>query len=153
MDGQVCPQHRSTPVVVPDMRQPLGAVSAAAAATTPRIAIEAITPAVEHGRFPVKCVAGDVLEIEADIFGDGHDKIAAVVLWRPAQDPHWREALMQGIGNDRWRAVIPLNEIGRHYYRICAWRDGFATYRSELQKKRDAALDVGLEIQEGDSLI
>jgi starch synthase (maltosyl-transferring) len=149
MQGQDCPQNRVGSSYIPDVQQPLGAVSATAAAITPRLAVEAITPSVEHGRFAAKCVAGDTFEVEADIFGDGHDQVAAAVLWRPAGESEWREAAMQPIGNDRWRAQIQLSDVGRHHYRISAWRDGFATYRLELRKKRDAALKVNLEITEG----
>ena len=60
---------------------------------------------------------------------------------------------MRPIGNDRWRAVIPLHDVGRHHYRISAWRDGFETYRVELQKKHAAGLNVSLEIEEGRILL
>ena len=47
-----------------------------------RIVIENIYPEIDGGRYPVKRVAGDRLSIEADIFMDGHDKIAAEIVWR-----------------------------------------------------------------------
>ena len=153
MDGRVCPQSKAGAAYIPEIRQPLGAVSASAAAITPRLAIEAITPSVEQGRFAAKCVVGEVFQLEADIFGDGHDQVAAAVLWRPASETVWQEASMQPIGNDRWRALIPLHGVGRHHYRITAWRDGFSTYRQELGKKRDAGLKLSLEIEEGRVLL
>ena len=39
---------------------------------------------IDGGRTPVKRVVGDVVEVEADIFTDGHDKIAAEILYRAA---------------------------------------------------------------------
>ena len=47
-----------------------------------RIAVERVSPELDGGRFPVKRVVGDVLTVEADIFVDGHDKLAAVVKYR-----------------------------------------------------------------------
>ncbi|MGO8048404.1 maltotransferase domain-containing protein, partial [Rhizobium johnstonii] len=44
-------------------------------------------PQVDGGRFPVKRVVGDTVTVEADIFADGHDPIAAVMLWRPLDAP------------------------------------------------------------------
>lgn len=126
-----------------------GAIPVAAAAATPRLAIESVTPNVEQGRFAAKCVVGDAVDVEADIFADGHDQLAAVVLWKPVTETKWRESPMRPIGNDRWRASIKVVDIGRHYFRILAWRDGFATYRLELRKKRDAGLQVSLELEEG----
>ena len=48
-----------------------------------RVAIERVTPELDGGRFPVKRIVGDVLTVEADIFVDGHDKLAAVIRYRP----------------------------------------------------------------------
>ena len=50
-----------------------------------RVAIERVTPELDGGRFPVKRIVGDVLTVEADIFVDGHDKLAAVVKYRSAR--------------------------------------------------------------------
>ena len=46
------------------------------------IIIEGVQPEIDAGRYPVKRVAGDILRVSADIFKDGHDKIAAVVVRR-----------------------------------------------------------------------
>ena len=51
-----------------------------AAIAAPRIVITAVSPLIENGRFPSCAVIGQRIEIEADIFLDGHDKIAARVL-------------------------------------------------------------------------
>src|SRR4029079_13658736 len=44
-----------------------------------RVQIENVYPELDGGRFPVKRVVGDTVEVWADIFRDGHDKIAAVL--------------------------------------------------------------------------
>jgi len=41
--------------------------------------IEDIYPIVDGGRYPVKRVAGEPIEVWADIFRDGHDVIAAAL--------------------------------------------------------------------------
>src|SRR5690606_8106581 len=98
-------------------------------------------------------IAGSLIEVEADIFADGHDKLAAAVLWRAADDKQWRRVPMQHTVNDRWHAVLPLQRIGRHLFAVEAWRDDFASYRDELDKKVRAGLDVSLELQEGRLLV
>src|SRR3546814_15497281 len=60
-----------------------------------RIAIEKMTPELDGGRFPVKRVVGDTLTVEADVFGDGHDTIAASVRYRETGAGAWREAPMR----------------------------------------------------------
>ncbi|MDQ0454581.1 alpha-1,4-glucan--maltose-1-phosphate maltosyltransferase [Rhizobium paknamense] len=123
------------------------------AARTSRLVIENITPSVDGGRFPVKRVVGQMLTVEADLFGEGHDPISAALLWRAADQPDWTEVPMQLLVNDRWRGEFPLERLGRHEFAVECWRNPFAIFRSELQKKHEARLDLTLEQQEGLILI
>lgn len=82
-----------------------------------RVVIEGITPRIDGGRFPIKRTIGDDVIVEADIFTDGHDRIAAVLQYR-ASNSEWREAPMREIGNDRWRAQFSVETIGRCEYTI-----------------------------------
>ncbi len=118
-----------------------------------RIAIEAVSPAVDGGRFPVKRGVGDLVEVSADIFSDGHEVLAAELLWRAADTKDWSRVPMTLVANDRWRAEFPLARTGRHVFAIEAWWSDFGTYRRDLVKKRDAGLDVALEITEGRLLL
>ena len=43
------------------------------------VVIENVNPLVNGGRYPVKRVVGEALELTADIFKEGHDVISAVV--------------------------------------------------------------------------
>lgn len=140
---------------MPPIAQPGGRSKqpAATAARAPRIAIEAIAPAVDDGRFPVKRTVGESVDIEADVFMDGHDKLAVALLWRAADERDWRELRMHHVVNDRWRATLPLTRIGRVLFMIEAWRDAFGTYRDELEKKSDAGLNVAVELEEGRLLV
>ncbi|MGH8117813.1 MAG: alpha-1,4-glucan--maltose-1-phosphate maltosyltransferase [Rhodanobacteraceae bacterium] len=115
--------------------------------------IENVWPEIDCGRHPVKRVAGDALEVWADILCDGHDALAACVRWRDAEAPAWREAPMAAVDNDRWRGRFPLEAIGRRQYTIVAWRDRFATWRSDFLKKREAGQPVELEAIEGHGLV
>src|SRR5581483_946937 len=47
---------------------------------TTRVVIEAVTPVVDLGRFPAKRTADDVVVVGADVFTDGHEKVAAAIL-------------------------------------------------------------------------
>jgi starch synthase (maltosyl-transferring) len=118
-----------------------------------RVAIEAVYPELDGGRFPAKRVVGDVLEVWADVFSDGHDKIAAALKCRAPGEPEWREAPMAFGDNDRWVGRFPLTRMGRWLYTIEAWRDLYATWRADTAKKVEANLDVALETIEGRALI
>jgi starch synthase (maltosyl-transferring) len=121
------------------------------AVTAPRVAIESVTPSVDHGRFPAKRIVGEATEIRAAIFAEGHDKIAAAVQWRAADETDWHEAPMvavQPAGNDLWSARIPLERVGRHEFTVMAWRDDYASLVDHMQKKLKAGQTVELEIEE-----
>ena len=66
-----------------------------------RVIIEGVTPQVDEGRFPVKRTPGEDVVVEADAFADGHDVLAAVVLWRRCGDEAWNETPLIPLGNDR----------------------------------------------------
>ena len=117
-----------------------------------RILIEDVYPELDGGRYPVKRVVGDRLDVWADIFRDGHDVIAAAVLYRTERADEWLEAPMRLYDNDRWTGSVPLAEIGRYRYTIEAWTEIFASWRADAIKKRDAGQGIALELAEGHAL-
>jgi starch synthase (maltosyl-transferring) len=118
-----------------------------------RIAVERVHPELDGGRFPVKRIVGDILEIWADIFGDGHDKLQARIKYRTAAETEWSEAPMEFFDNDRWVGRIPLTLNTEYLYTIEAWRDLFGSWRAEVTKKRAAGQDLHLELEEGRILV
>jgi starch synthase (maltosyl-transferring) len=119
----------------------------------PRLIIEAVAPCLDSGRYAVKRIVGDVAHIECDAYAEGHDAIAVALLWRAADETAWREKRMTAVGNDRWAADLPLDRVGRYLFDIEAWRDEFAIFRIELQKKHDAGVSVTLELKEGEAIL
>jgi len=65
-----------------------------------RVVIANVQPEIEHGRFPLKRTVGEKIVVEADIFTDGHDALAAVLLYRHEKEQHWREAPLLFLAND-----------------------------------------------------
>jgi len=125
----------------------------AAGPNAPRIAIEAITPKVDDGQFPVRRITGETVTVEADILTDGHDKLAAELLWRPADEENFRAVPMTLINNDRWTAQFPLERLGRYVYAVAAWKDLYASFVDEVTKKHAAGVSTRLELEEGFSLL
>jgi starch synthase (maltosyl-transferring) len=121
--------------------------------TGPRFRIEDIYPCVDGGRYPVKRIAGESVEVWADIFREGHDVLAAALLWRPEGDGAWRREPMQLHSNDRWHSRFTPPEPGWYLFAIEAWTDHYATWRKEFRLKQEAGQDIGLEAQEGLDLL
>jgi starch synthase (maltosyl-transferring) len=118
-----------------------------------RLAIEAVTPAVDNGRFAVKRTIGDLVAVEADIFSDGHDVLAAELRWRAVDESDWSRAPMRFLVNDRWRGEFPLLRTGRHVFAIIAWWSEFGTFRRDLGKKHEAGVPIALELREGQLIL
>ena len=116
-----------------------------------RVIIEGVSPTVDDGRFPAKRVVGDVAQIEADIFADGHDVLSAVMLHRHQSESKMRQTRMTPLVNDRWRASFPIEVLGTYFFMIEAWVDHFLTWHRDLQK-RDAA-DAAVQLKIGAEMI
>ena len=113
-----------------------------------RIVIEEVYPELDGGRYPVKRIEGDLFEVWADIFRDGHDVLRAAARYR-CGDGAWRETPFAHFDNDRWVARFRLDRVGLWQYTIEAWTDPFESWREEIEKKRAAGQDVTLELVEG----
>jgi starch synthase (maltosyl-transferring) len=125
------------------------AIDVGASLRASRICIERISPQVDNGRFPAKAIVEQPITIEADVFMDGHDQIAAQVLWWAPGSSQPQVLPMHFLGNDRWRAMTQTTQTGKHRFTIEAWFDAWGTYRHDLHKKIEAGVAVVLEVTEG----
>ena len=118
-----------------------------------RVVVEGVTPQIDGGRFAVKRVVGDLVHVEADVFGDGHDLVHAHLLYRHAGDAEWHAAEMTALGNDHWSADFSVSKLGFYEYTVVGEIDHFLTWRSELKKRQDAGQDLDLPLKTGALLI
>jgi len=117
-----------------------------------RIQIEEVYPELDGGRYPVKRIVGDLFEVWADVFRDGHDKLRGVVKYR-LEEEAWREAPLVFYDNDRWVARFRVDAVGLWRYTIEAWTDQFESWRDEVEKKLAADQNVDLELIEGREIV
>jgi starch synthase (maltosyl-transferring) len=118
-----------------------------------RVVIEAVEPQVDGARFPVKRAVGEEVVVEADVFADGHDRLAAVLRFRREAEAEWTETPMAHVVNDRWRASFKVTELGRYRFTVRAWVDKFATWRRDLAKRIEADQAVGADLLIGADLV
>ncbi|MGZ5503226.1 MAG: alpha-1,4-glucan--maltose-1-phosphate maltosyltransferase [Chthoniobacterales bacterium] len=120
----------------------------------PTAVIENLQPLVDGGRYPIKRAVGEDLVVEADVFKDGHDVVAARLKWRILGETRWHETPMTHLGNDRWRGVCSLYENTTYEYTVEAWGDTFASWQHEFTAKFKAGIDnLTSETLEGAALI
>ena len=109
---------------------------------------------LDCGRYPVKRTLGDRVEVWADVFGDGHDVLRAVVRHRPPGSRRWGEAPLEPIGNDRWHGGVrgrPSSAAGST--RSWPGSTAGASWRWELKRKVDGRPeDLSSELLEGAAL-
>ena len=101
-----------------------------------RAVIDAVLPVVDGGRFAVKRVVGEPLDVEAHVITDGHDQLRAMLQWQAEGGP-WHETEMKHRVNDVWCACFTPQVQGRGRYRVQAWVDGFHSWRHELLRRVD----------------
>jgi starch synthase (maltosyl-transferring) len=118
-----------------------------------RVVIENVYPEVDGGRFPIKRSIGETVIVNADVHADGHDLLAAVLIFRSRARPAWAEVAMEPVGNDRYSASFTVDALGRYEYSIEGWIDRFGTWRSDISKKFGAGQDVDSELLEGAQLV
>lgn len=115
--------------------------------------IEDVYPLVDGGRFPVKRIVGERVEVWADIYRDGDDVISAALVWRRERDREWRRAPMTHHSDDRWGGSFVPDRPGRYVYAIEAWTDEFATWRHGFEFKKKAGTDLALDVIEGAGML
>ena len=125
-----------------------------AAEELPRLVIENLTPQLDGGRYPIKRLLGKVVDIGVNIFKDGHDLIAAHILYRPVGATEYRTApLAYHFDVDRWFGSFKADRLGRWEYTVEAWPDRYGTFRSDLGKRLNAGQDVRSELLEGADIL
>ncbi len=118
-----------------------------------RVIIEGIMPQVDCGLFPAKRTVGDEVRVEADIFTDGHDAIAASLLAHREGSDEWTEIPMHPLVNDRWEASFRVAELGRYGFKVQGWVDHFETWRRDLLKRIKAESDAAVDYRIGADLV
>src|SRR3984957_12759165 len=115
--------------------------------------IEDVYPLIDGGRFPVKRIVGERVDVWADIYRDGHEVASAALLWRRERDLDWRREPMSHHGNDRWTGSFVPDAPGRYVYAIEAWTDEFATWQHGFELKHNAGADLTLDAIEGAGML
>jgi starch synthase (maltosyl-transferring) len=114
-----------------------------------RAVIEQVSPVIDGGLFPIKRIPGEWVNVEADIFGDGHDYLSARLQYRKEGTKKWKEVPMVHQANDRWKAAFRVEDTGFYEYAVLAWIDHGITWLNGFMKKAAAGEPMEVELQIG----
>jgi len=119
----------------------------------PRVIIEAVAPQVDCGRYPIKRVVGEKVVVYADIYKEGHDKLAARIKYRRQGAGQWQTAPMAFQDNDRWRGEFTVTELGRWEYTVEGYAERYLSWVDEISKKNLPGADLTSELLEGVAIL
>lgn len=105
-----------------------------------RLAISDVAPVVNNGTYPAKAVVGEHVPITATVWREGHEAVAADVIWRH-QDGTAATIVpmtLADAGLDRWQATVVPDRQGMWTYHIQAWGDPWATWLHGIHAKTSA---------------
>ncbi len=124
-----------------------------------RLQIDDISPIVSCGRYPSKAVVGEQVPVRATVWREGHDAVAATVVWKrdggsgPAQQVRMTP---DPADEDRWIAYVVADAEGMWSFRVDAWSDPWTTWRQTVQAKLDAgqgAAELANDLEAGAELL
>jgi starch synthase (maltosyl-transferring) len=112
-----------------------------------RVIIESISPSVDQGRYAVKRTEGEWLEVQGRCVY-GWTRLGACCSFVPHRRLKKVERnAMHSIGNDRWSAALPCNELGHFEYAVKAFIDHPLTWKSDFPKRVAANDPKEVEVQ------
>src|SRR5215213_5510727 len=123
-----------------------------------RLGISDVAPVVSCGTFSARAVVGEHLPVTATVFREGHDAVAANVVWTApdgTSGPFLRMAKLPP-EPDRWLATVVPDREGLWTFRVEAWSDPLATWRHAVEVKVEAgqgAEDLANDLEEGARLL
>ncbi len=107
-----------------------------------RVVIEEVAPQVDAGRHAVRRIVGERVSVSAAIFADGHDELAAQILYRHRLERKWRTAAMKPCGNDLWNGFLVVDQLGAWRFTVMGWIDRFESWARDLRKRLAAANEL-----------
>ena len=114
-----------------------------------RVVIDYVYPKINNGDFFIKRVINEIVNVDAHVLVDGHDVIAASVLYKHEKARKWNELRMNLTVNDEWKASFVVEKQGFYTYKVEAWVDYALNWQHGIERKIDDRQHVKSELLEG----
>jgi len=122
-----------------------------------RIGIDNVSPVISGGQYPSKAVVAEHIAVRATVWRDGHDAVAATVVWT---SPDGRSKLIRMLpldpGLDTWQATVVPDQPGMWTFRVDGWSDPWTTWRHAVEAKVVAgqgAVELANDLETGARLL
>ncbi|WP_299364206.1 alpha-1,4-glucan--maltose-1-phosphate maltosyltransferase [Winogradskyella sp.] len=114
-----------------------------------RVVIDAVKPQINCGEFFIKRIVNEIVNVDAHVLVDGHDVIAASVLFKHENAKKWNEVRMHLVVNDEWKASFRVEKQGFYSYKVQGWVDHALNWQHGIERKIDDNQHVKSELLEG----
>ena len=114
-----------------------------------RVVVDYVSPQVNGGEFHIKRVVNQIVNVNAHVLVDGHDIIAASVLYKHEGEKKWQEVRMQLDNNDEWFASFSVKKQGFYDYKVEGWVDYALNWQHGISCKIADKQNVKSELLEG----
>lgn len=117
-----------------------------------RMGIDDIAPLVSAGHQPAKAVVGEYFPVSTTAWREGHDALGVTLHVEAPRREAFDIRMVPAPEPDTFNAAFVPDAVGFWSYRIEAWSDPYATWRSAVIKKLDAgqgAADLANDIETG----
>ena len=117
-----------------------------------RMGIDDIAPLVSAGQQPAKAVVGEYFPFSTTAWREGHDALGVTLHVEAPRRGPFDVRMVPAPEPDTFNAAFVPDAVGFWSYRIEAWSDPYATWRSAVLKKLDAgqgAADLANDIETG----
>lgn len=133
---------------VPGGLEPPGTVSG-------RFPVTDVQPTVQSGRRPAKAVVGELIDIEATCYREGHDSLGVHVIITDPDGATVARIPMRPTqpGLNRWACQWRPDRVGDWTFTLEAFHDPLDTWKHRAEVKIPAGVDVMLELAEGAALL
>jgi starch synthase (maltosyl-transferring) len=124
---------------------------------TGRIGIDGVSPVIELGAHPSKAVVGEHVPVRATVWREGHDAVAASVVWTAPDGTSSTIRMAPGEpGTDSWVATVVPTIEGMWTFRVDGWGDPWTTWRHAVQAKINAGqgpVELANDLESGARLL
>ncbi len=120
-----------------------------------RVILVSVSPQVDGGAYPAKSAIGDEVEVVGAFIVDGHEILAAELLYR-YEDGEEHSTRMALRYNDEYVGRFTVTQLGTYYYRVRAWLDRFATWQDQFRRRVQGGeneYELRSELLEGANLL
>ncbi len=118
-----------------------------------RVVVDHVSPKLNDGEFPIRRVVNEIVHVNAHVMADGHDVVAASVLYKHENKSDWNELRMHPGHDNEWNVSFTVKEQGYYSYKIEGWIDHALNWQHGISRKVEDNQYVSSELLEGIELI